>query len=113
MSRWTVAMLLAIATVVAGPVLRYRASDAQERQGSLQQEIAQVEQQVDNIEADALATIPSLVPGSRGPLPGLGKILFYDKALSLNRTEACAFCHMPQTGLQAAIESLRTADVST
>jgi hypothetical protein len=52
-------MLLAIAAVVAGPLLRYRASDAQERQGSLQQEIAQVEQQVDNIEADALATIPT------------------------------------------------------
>jgi cytochrome c peroxidase len=30
------------------------------------------------------------------PIP-LGKLLFYDKALSVNRNEACAFCHMPQT----------------
>jgi cytochrome c peroxidase len=105
-------MLLAVAAVVAGPLLRYRASDAQERQGSLQQEIAQVEQQVDNIEADALATIPSLVPGSPQRLLTLGKILFYDKSLSVNRNEACAFCHMPQTGFQGAIESLNKAGIA-
>ena len=34
-----------------------------------------------------------------------GKILFFDKELSVNRNEACAFCHMPQTGFQGAIES--------
>jgi cytochrome c peroxidase len=26
--------------------------------------------------------------------------------LSVNRNEACAFCHMPQTGFQGAIENL-------
>jgi len=30
--------------------------------------------------------------------PSLGKALFHDKALSANRTQACATCHMPQAG---------------
>jgi cytochrome c peroxidase len=29
----------------------------------------------------------------------LGKAMLYDKQLSINRNEACAFCHMPETGL--------------
>jgi hypothetical protein len=68
-----------LATGVVGPailVLRCVPADAQEHQNSLQPEIAQVEQQVDSIESDALATIPSLVPGSPERLPRLGKILF-------------------------------------
>jgi cytochrome c peroxidase len=112
MSRRTGAVLLAIAAAAAETLLSYGLSYAEEQQTSLQQEIAQVEQQVDSIEADALAAISSLVPGSPERLPGLGKILFYDKALSVNRNEACAFCHMPQTGFQGAIESLNKAEVA-
>src|ERR1700719_4522339 len=112
-SRRKGAVLLAIVAVASETLLlSYAVSDAQERPASLQQEIAQVEQQVDSIEANALAAIPSLVPGSPERLPGLGKILFYDKALSVNRNEACAFCHMPQTGFQGAIERLNKAEVA-
>ncbi len=28
----------------------------------------------------------------------LGKLMLYDKELSVNRNEACAFCHMPEAG---------------
>src|SRR6266567_6982390 len=104
MSRWRLTLLLTIGAVASAMMLRYTAGEAQQRQGALQQEIAEVEQQVDSIEADALATMPSLVPGSRQRLPLLGKILFFDKALSVDRNKACAFCHMPQTGFQGAIE---------
>src|SRR6266851_1157158 len=79
---------------------------------ALPEEIKQIEQQVDRIEQDALATIPSLAAGSPQRLLTLGKLLFYDKALSVNRNEACAFCHMPQTGFQGAIESLNKAEVA-
>jgi cytochrome c peroxidase len=85
---------------------------AQEHQNGLQQEIAEVERQVDSIELGALATIPSIVPGNPERLPRLGKILFFDKELSVNRNEACAFCHMPQTGFQGAIESLNRGAVA-
>ena len=112
MSRWRLTLLLTIGAVASAMMLRYTAGEAQLRQGALQQEIAEVEQQVDSIEADALATMPSLVPGSPQRLPLLGKILFFDKALSVNRNEACAFCHMPQTGFQGAIESLNQGAVA-
>ena len=112
MSRWRLTLLLTIGAVASAMLLPYTAGKAQLRQGALQQEIAEVEQQVDSIEADALATMPSLVPGSPQRLPLLGKILFFDKALSVNRNEACAFCHMPQTGFQGAIESLNQGAVA-
>ena len=112
MSRWRLTLLLTIGAVASAMLLGYTAGEAQQRQGALQQEIAEVEQQVDSIEADALATMPSLVPGSPQRLPLLGKILFFDKALSVNRNEACAFCHMPQTGFQGAIESLNQGAVA-
>ena len=112
MSRWRLTLLLTIGAVASAMLLPYTAGEAQQRQGALQQEIAEVEQQVDSIEADALATMPFLVPGSPQRLPLLGKILFFDKALSVNRNEACAFCHMPQTGFQGAIESLNQGAVA-
>ena len=112
MSRWRLTLLLTIGAVASAMLLPYTAGEAQLRQGALQQEIAEVEQQVDSIEADALATMPFLVPGSPQRLPLLGKILFFDKALSVNRNEACAFCHMPQTGFQGAIESLNQGAVA-
>jgi len=112
MSRRRLTLLLTIGAVASAMLLPYTAGKAQLRQGALQQEIAEVEQQVDSIEADALATMPFLVPGSPQRLPLLGKILFFDKALSVNRNEACAFCHMPQTGFQGAIESLNQGAVA-
>ncbi len=110
MSRWR--LIPTIGAVAPAMLLCSTAGEAQQRQAALQQGIAEVEQQVDSIEADALATMPSLVPGSPQRLPLLGKILFFDKALSVNRNEACAFCHMPQTGFQGAIESLNQGAVA-
>jgi cytochrome c peroxidase len=86
--------------------------DAQEQPVTLEQEIADIERQIDAIEADAIAGIPSLLAGSPERLPALGKILFFDKELSVNRNEACAFCHMPQTGYQGAIESINLGGVA-
>ncbi|HEX3348728.1 MAG TPA: cytochrome c peroxidase [Acetobacteraceae bacterium] len=36
----------------------------------------------------------------------LGKAMLYDKQLSVNRNEACAFCHMPETGFTGPISAL-------
>src|SRR5258708_30849200 len=87
LSRLTMAVLLALVAAAGGTLLSNDVTEAQDRQGSLQQEIAQVEQEVDRIEADALAAIPSLLPGSPARVAGLRKTLFYDKALSVNRNE--------------------------
>src|SRR5258708_35939040 len=36
----------------------------------------------------------------------LGKLILYDKQLSVNRNEACAFCHMPETGFTGPVSEL-------
>jgi hypothetical protein len=110
--RWRLALLSAVSATGLGTLLNLSASDAQEHHGSLQQEIAQVEQQVDSIEADAVAMMASLPSGGSHQPAALGKALFFDKNLSVNRNEACAFCHMPQTGFQGAIESLNLGAVA-
>jgi cytochrome c peroxidase len=113
LSQWRLRLLLTIGVV--GPailVLGCAPAHTQDHQNALQQEIGQIEHQVDIIESDVLTTIPSLAPGSPERLPRLGKILFFDKELSVNRNEACAFCHMPQTGFQGAIESLNKGAVA-
>ena len=79
---------------------------------TLAQEIAAIEAQIDAIQEAAVAGIPSLLPGSPQRLQALGKLLFFDKELSVNRNEACAFCHMPQTGYQGAFESLNVSSVA-
>jgi len=112
MSRWRLALFLAVSATGLGTLLHLSASDAQEPHGSLQQEIAQVEQQVDSIEADTVAMIASLPPGGSHQPATLGKALFFDRNLSVNHNEACAFCHMPQTGFQGAIENLNLAAVT-
>ena len=99
-------LFLMISISASAILLRSTPSGAQQDQDALQQEIAEVERQVDSLEAEALAAMPSLLPGSPERLPALGKILFFDRELSVNRNEACGFCHMPQTGFQGAIESL-------
>jgi len=79
---------------------------------TIEQEIAAIQAEIDAIEEAAIAGIPSLLPGSPERLPALGKMLFFDQELSVNRNEACAFCHMPQTGYQGAIESLNLGKVA-
>lgn len=107
-----IAVVWALAVVlVIGPL-----AEAQP-QGSGQpsvpaQEIAEVEQQVDNTEAKAIAGAPFLLSGSPERVPALGKVLFFDKNLSVNRNEACAFCHMPQTGYQGALETINLKGVA-
>lgn len=61
-------------------------------------EIAQIEADVDRVEA---ATVQRIIenPGEgTEAIRLLGKALLYDKQLSVNRNEACAFCHMPEAG---------------
>ena len=112
MSRWRLALILAVSSIGIGTLPPLPASDAQERHRSLQQEIAQLEQQADSIETDTLAMIASLPLGGSHKPATLGKALFFDKNLSVDRNEACAFCHMPQTGFQGAIENLNLGAVA-
>jgi cytochrome c peroxidase len=77
-----------------------------------QGEIASVEAEINQIEASALARAgePSLDPSQKLVL--LGKLLFYDRNLSVERNEACAFCHMPETGFSGPVSALNETAVS-
>jgi Na+/proline symporter len=42
----------------------------------------------------------------------LGKVIFYDKELSVRRNETCAFCHMPETGFSGPVSALNQTTVA-
>src|ERR1700720_1807028 len=62
------------------------------------QEIAQVEAEIDRIEAQAIDRLAVPPDNQVQQIELLGKLMLYDKQLSVNRNEACAFCHTPETG---------------
>jgi cytochrome c peroxidase len=79
---------------------------------TLKTEIAQVEADVDAHERAALSQASSVYPGNAEAVVAVGKVLFYDKNLSVNRNTACAFCHIPETGFQGGIELINRTTVN-
>jgi cytochrome c peroxidase len=79
---------------------------------ALQKDIAAVEAEINRTETETLARI------RRGPLDTaqqivlLGKLVFYDRQLSVRRNEACAFCHMPETGFSGPVSGLNQTTVA-
>src|ERR1700720_1026326 len=70
------------------------------------QEIAQVEAEIDRIEAETIERLAVPPDNQVQQVELLGKLLLYDKQLSVNRNEACAFCHMPETGFTGPVSEL-------
>src|ERR1700724_407716 len=70
------------------------------------QEIAQVEAEIDRIEAQAVERLATPPDNQIQQIELLGKSMLYDKNLSVNRNEACAFCHMPETGFTGPASEL-------
>jgi cytochrome c peroxidase len=81
----------------------------------LDQEIKRVEEDVDKIEQQAIAQWRALSITSSTRMDQmrlLGKLLLFDKNLSVNRNEACSFCHMPSTDFTGPISILNQTTVS-
>jgi cytochrome c peroxidase len=99
-------MLIVSATVLPAPP---------ENPPGLAQEIKRVEAEVDHIFAGALkeaAAIPD-DPGHRlQQVRILGKLMLFDKQLSVNGNQACSFCHMPNAGFTGPISSLNATTVA-
>ena len=70
------------------------------------QEIAQVEAEIDRIEAQTIERLGVPPDNQVQQVELLGKLMLYDKQLSVNRNEACAFCHMPETGFTGPVSEL-------
>jgi cytochrome c peroxidase len=82
---------------------------------ALKPEIERVSAEIDKIFADALAEVPS-IPGDAAHrtkrVQTLGKLLLFDKQLSVNRNEACTFCHMPDVDFTGPISLLNMTTVA-
>src|ERR1700751_1213929 len=101
---WVGAFVIAM-TSTAIPILL-----AQDRAGPLSPaalaEIARVEAEIDQIEADALKRLTSVPDNQVQQIELLGKLMLFDKELSVNHNEACAFCHTPETGFTGPVSEL-------
>ena len=69
-------------------------------------EIAQVEAEIDRIEAQTIERLAKLPDNQVQQVELLGKLILYDKQLSVYRNEACTFCHMPETGFTGPVSEL-------
>jgi len=69
-------------------------------------EIADVEAEIDRIETQTLERLTAPPDNEVQLVELLGKAMLYDKQLSVNRNEACAFCHMPETGFTGPVSEL-------
>src|SRR6202045_1638596 len=102
--------LLPIAAAIFVSTLGADAPNAQETNSKLSpqalQEIAQVEAEIDRIEAQTMERLSAPPDNQIQQIELLGKVMLYDKNLSVYRNEACAFCHMPETGFTGPISEL-------
>jgi len=75
-------------------------------------EVARVAAEMDRIENDTLRQMDHTTLDRQGHVRTLGKLLLFDKHLSVNENEACSFCHTPETGFTGPIQSLNLTTVS-
>jgi cytochrome c peroxidase len=75
-------------------------------------EVARVVADLDRIEADTLRQMDQTTLDRQGQVRTLGKLLLFDKRLSVKQNEACSFCHTPETGFTGPIQSLNLSTVS-
>src|ERR1700761_8742683 len=66
-------------------------------------EIADVEAEIDRIETQTFERLTAPPDNEVQQVELLGKSMLYDKQLSVNRNEACAFCHMPEMGFAGPV----------
>jgi cytochrome c peroxidase len=113
----------AACTFLLGVAAMFHAAHAQEHlypapaliPSGLDQEIKRVEREVDSIEQQALAewhALPITSLTRMNQVRVLGKLLLFDKNLSVNKNEACSFCHMPDTDFTGPISLLNKTTVS-
>jgi cytochrome c peroxidase len=71
-----------------------------------QREILQVEREIDAIESMALSQARTSAPDAYQRIVLLGKLMYFDKNLSVRRNETCSFCHMPNNGFTGPVSAL-------
>src|SRR6516165_7786427 len=119
----SIAGAIGLAVLMTFPAMAVTNRDPQKGNGhpqgsippGLEQEIQRVEADVDRVEQQALAQWQALPITSSTRMQQariLGKLLLFDENLSVNRNEACSFCHMPETDFTGPIPLLNRTTVS-
>src|SRR5260370_9290089 len=98
--------------LVVGYIFHFHAAAAAKAPYNATQEIREVEVRIDRIEAETLASVKNSSGDEFRRIELLGKLLMFDHELSVNRNEACAFCHMPETGFTGPVSSLNASTVA-
>ena len=96
---------VAVISIVAGVSVWAQAPGVTLSPAALK-ETADVEAEIDRIEAQTLERLTAPPDNQVQQVELLGKAMLYDKNLSVNRNEACAFCHMPETGFTGPLSEL-------
>ena len=103
-------LLFFIATVIvaatSGVVLSRGAEPVPRLSAAALREIALVESEIDRIEVETLKRLAAPPTNQVQQIELLGKLMLFDKHLSVYRNEACAFCHMPDTGFTGPISEI-------
>jgi cytochrome c peroxidase len=73
---------------------------------AVQKEIDDITGRIDNTEAEALAQLKAKRLDRSEQITLLGKLIYFDKNLSVNRNEACTFCHMPEAAFTGGVNAL-------
>jgi len=68
--------------------------------------LSELMEELSDEEAQALERLGAPPDNQVQQIELLGKLMLYDKHLSVNRNEACAFCHMPETGFTGPVSEL-------
>src|SRR6516164_8267574 len=119
----SIAGAIGLAVLMTFPAMTVTNRDPQKGNGhpqgsippGLEQEIQRVEADVDRVEQQALAQWQALPITSSTRMQQariLGKLLLFDENLSVNRNEACSFCHMPETDFTGPISILNQTTVA-
>jgi cytochrome c peroxidase len=102
--------VLFLVTIVAAGGAGQEAPLAQEAATMLSSQaladIARLEAEIDRVEAETLMRLSAPPNNQVQQVELLGKLMLYDRHLSVNRNEACAFCHMPETGFTGPVSEL-------
>ena len=106
-----VIVLVAVATALRSGE-RDSPNDQDRIPAAARQEIKSVEREIDRIEAESLKQSRSVTLDRFQEITLLGKLIFYDKELSVKRNETCAFCHMPEDGFQRTSQRAQPNDCS-
>jgi cytochrome c peroxidase len=103
-------VVIIFAAVEAGLLAAQRVTP--QRSAPMQATLSTIEAEIDREESRSLASMDRSRLDRSHRIELLGKLIFFDRQLSVNRNEACAFCHTPQAGFTGGIEALNRTTVA-